>query len=327
MGRYRLNPQESFFQLVQEDIIAVETLITTQGSDYHPDLGAALNILLNSGGKRIRPTITLLVGRMQGAPADLLVKLGAAVELLHTATLVHDDLIDGALLRRGNPTLNAQWSPGATVLTGDFLFATAAKLSTEADSVPVVRQFAETLTTIVNGEINQLFASRCKIDRKDYNQRIYAKTASLFETSAALGSLVSLSDETNRSHIIRFGYEIGMAFQIVDDILDFTGEQARLGKPVGNDLLQGLVTLPTILYAENHPDDPDLQPLMKGICPEEEQLERLIAAIRSSEAIQLANQEAQRYITKGLEKLYTQPDCIERQALKDLAEYIIRRDL
>lgn len=322
-----MNPQESFFQLVQEDIIAVETLITTQGSDYHPDLGAALNILLNSGGKRIRPTITLLVGKMQGAPVDVLVKLGAAVELLHTATLVHDDLIDGALLRRGNPTLNAQWSPGATVLTGDFLFATAAKLSTEANSVPVVRQFAETLTTIVNGEINQLFASRCKIDREDYHKRIYAKTASLFETSAALGSLVSPTDQATRSHIIRFGYEIGMAFQIVDDILDFTGEQARLGKPVGNDLLQGLVTLPTILYAENHPDDPDLQPLKEGICPEEKQLKRLIGTIQNSEAIQMANQEAQRYITKGLEKLQTQPDCIERQALKDLAEYIIRRDL
>jgi geranylgeranyl pyrophosphate synthase len=327
MGRYRLNPQESFFQLVQEDINAVEALIITQGGDYHPDLGAALNILLNSGGKRIRPTITLLVGKMQGARLDSLIKLGAAVELLHTATLVHDDLIDGALLRRGNPTLNAHWSPGATVLTGDFLFATAAKLSTEADSVPVVRLFAETLTTIVNGEINQLFASRCKIDREDYYQRIYAKTASLFETSAALGSLVSPVDENTRSQIIRFGYEIGMAFQIVDDILDFTGEQARLGKPVGHDLLQGLVTLPTILYAENHPDDPDLQPLKDGVCPEENQLERLIDAIRNSEAIQMAHQEAQSYVTKGLEKLHTQPDCTERQALEDLASYIVHRDL
>ena len=322
-----MNPQESFFQLVQEEINAVEALIITQGSDYHPDLGAALNILLHSGGKRIRPTITLLVGRMQGGPVDSLIKLGAAVELLHTATLVHDDLIDGALLRRGNPTLNSQWSPGATVLTGDFLFATAAKLSTETNSVPVVRLFAETLTTIVSGEINQLFASRCKIDREDYNQRIYAKTASLFETSAALGSLVSPVNEDARSQIIQFGYEIGMAFQIVDDILDFTGEQARLGKPVGNDLLQGLITLPTILYAENHSDDPDLQLLKEGVCPEETQLQRLIDAIRNSEAIKMAHQEAHHYVAKGLEKLHTLPDCTERQALEDLAGYIIRRDL
>ena len=119
-----------------------------------------------------------------------MITLAAAIELLHTATLVHDDLIDGSLLRRGMPTLNSQWSPGATVLTGDFLFACAAKLAADTHSIPVMSLFSTTLTVIVNGEITQLFTSRCRANREDYYQRIYAKTASLFETSAKSAAMI-----------------------------------------------------------------------------------------------------------------------------------------
>ena len=132
---------------------------------------------------------------MLGSPEDKLVTLGAAMELLHTATLVHDDLIDGSLLRRGMPTLNARWSPAATVLTGDFLFARAAKLAAETDHLPLMKLFAETLATIVNGELTQLFTSRGLINRKNYYQRIYAKTASLFEMSARAAAMISPVDE------------------------------------------------------------------------------------------------------------------------------------
>ena len=194
-----------------------------QGDSSNPDLRAALELLLTAGGKRIRPTVTLLTGKMLGAPIDKLITLGAAVELLHTATLVHDDLIDGALLRRGSPTLNSQWSPSATVLTGDFIFSRSAKLAAETNSVELMKIFTQTLTTIVNGEITQLFSSRCQLNRENYYQRIYAKTASLFETSTRTAALLSQADNQVIEEMRSYGYNIGMAFQIIDDILDLNG--------------------------------------------------------------------------------------------------------
>ena len=328
METHRLNLSVSFMTSVKTDIEAVEKLMRAQADDRHPDLQAALDLLLTSGGKRIRPNLTLLVGKMFGADDQRLVTLAAAIELLHTATLVHDDLIDGSLLRRGMPTLNSQWSPGATVLTGDFLFASAAKLASDTNSIPAMSMFAKTLTVIVNGEITQLFDSRCQVNRSDYYQRIYAKTASLFETSAATAAIISDVAPEKIEVLRKFGYEIGMAFQIIDDILDFTGEQETLGKPVGSDLRQGLVTLPAIYYVEQNPDDPDTQSLREGHCFNSDmQMNRLVASIRKSKSIKQAQQEANEFIDRGLQSLRRLPECSERQALEDLANYIISREL
>jgi geranylgeranyl pyrophosphate synthase len=252
--------------------------------------------------------------------------MGAAIEMLHTATLVHDDLIDSSLLRRGIPTLNSQWSPGATVLTGDFMFARAARLAAETNSIAVMRLFAQTLTTIVNGEITQLFSSRCQPNRDNYYDRIYAKTASLFETSTAAAALISDVDNRTYEYVRQFGYEIGIAFQIVDDILDFTGEQSTIGKPVGSDLRQGIVTLPAIFYVETHPDDPDVNILQEGSCQGNEKgLIHLVDSIRTSSAIELAYDEAQNAIRRGVEVLRCLEDNPERQALEEIAQFIIQR--
>ncbi|HVP21288.1 MAG TPA: polyprenyl synthetase family protein [Anaerolineaceae bacterium] len=323
-----MNLSVSFFIPVQEDIRAVEDLIRAQADGRHPDLGAALDLLLSAGGKRIRPTLTLLVGKMLGADFLRLITLSAAIELLHTATLVHDDLIDGSLLRRGMPTLNSHWSPGATVLTGDYLFASAAKLASETNSLPVMHLFSRTLTVIVNGEITQLFTSRCQINREEYQKRIYAKTASLFETSAATAAMISDAEPATVEALRRFGYEIGMAFQIIDDILDFTGEQETLGKPVGSDLRQGLVTLPTIYYAEQHPEDREVQDLIAGNCISSElQINRLIGSIQKSTAIKEARHEAFQYVERGLNSVRKLPANPERQSLEDLANYIVAREV
>jgi len=238
--------QVTFLQPIQERLLEVDAVMLAQADQHHPDLGAAMEHLLYSGGKRIRPAVALLTGSMLGGDQKRLITLGASIELLHTATLVHDDLIDGSLLRRGITTLNAQWSPAATVLTGDFIFARAAKLAAETDSVPVMRLFAETLATIVNGEITQMFTSKGLASKEDYLQRIHAKTASMFELSTAAAALLSPVDEFLVEEVRLFGYDIGMAFQIVDDVLDFTGEQTTVGKPVGSDLRQGLITLPAL---------------------------------------------------------------------------------
>jgi len=317
----------SFFTLVEDKIQQVEQLMRAQVGDHHPDLHTVLEHLVSSGGKRVRPAVTLLAGKMLGADPDRLVTLAASIEMLHTATLVHDDLIDGSLLRRGIPTVNAHWSPAATVLAGDYIFARAAELAARTDSVAVMQSFAETLATIVNGEITQMFTSRGVSSREDYYQRIYAKTASMFVLATKSAALISQSDEKIVETIRQFGYEIGMAFQIVDDILDFTGEQEEVGKPVASDLRSGLVTLPAIYYQENNPDDQDMEAVLRGEYNNDGRMKRLVKAIRSSGAIQQALDEARQYVERGLGFLGQMPDGIERQALFELGSYIIDRQV
>jgi geranylgeranyl pyrophosphate synthase len=315
----------TFLSPVQEEIKLVEERMRTQADNTHSDLRAALEHLLAAGGKRIRPTISLLVGNMLGAPLDKLITLGAAVELLHTATLVHDDLIDGSLLRRGMATLNARWSPPATVLTGDFLFARAAITAAETDHLPLMKLFSETLATIVNGELTQMFTSRGLISRDNYYKRIYAKTASLFEMTSRAAAMVSPVDETVTESMRDFGYQIGMAFQIVDDILDFNGEQAAVGKPLGSDLHNGLVTLPAIYYAEANPNDPDILSLPNGGWTNTENMTRLVANIRASDSSKQAMREAEQHVERALARLSAMEPCAEREALENLARYIVDR--
>jgi len=223
--------------------------------------------------------------------------------------------------------LNAQWSPAATVLTGDFIFSKAAKLAADTGSVEVMRIFAETLATIVNGEITQLFSSRWVANREDYYHRIYAKTASLFEASTTTAAILSNASEPVLTYVKRFGYETGMAFQIIDDILDFTSEQTTMGKPVASDLRQGLITLPVLYYLENHPNDIDMKNILESNFCDENCLGRLLASIRESGAIKLSYEEARQSVQRGLDNLVKLPESVERKALEDLACYIVDRDI
>ncbi|MBC8336980.1 MAG: polyprenyl synthetase family protein [Anaerolineales bacterium] len=311
---------------VQATIKKVEARMRAQANGSHPDLHSAVENLLDAGGKRIRPMLTVLTGNMLNADQDRLITLAAAIEMLHTATLVHDDLIDGSLMRRGNSTLNARWTPAATVLTGDFVFARAAKLAAETKSLLLMDIFAETLAIIVNGELTQMFESRGLANRKNYYERIYAKTGSLFELSTRGAAIISEVDAQTVENIQTFGREIGTAFQIMDDILDFTGEQSTIGKPVGSDLLQGLITLPALFYIETHPKDENVKVLLSGEFRNEESMTALVESIRNSDAIQLALDEAREYTSRALNALNGQPKGAERQALEDLANYVTSRD-
>lgn len=315
----------NFFAPVQPLLGQVEQLMRSQADNHHSELASALRHLLSSGGKRIRPAITLLAGGMLQGDPDRLVIVSAAIELLHTATLVHDDFIDGAVLRRGISTLNAQWSSAATVLTGDFIFARAAGLAAEVNSVAVNHLFAKTLATIVNGEITQLFSKNSFGSRSNYDQRIYAKTASLFEAATTSAALLSPVDESVVKNMSLFGKHIGMAFQIVDDVLDFTGEQATIGKPVASDLRQGLITLPSLYYLEAHPDDVDLHSILKNQPVDEGEIARLVAAIRESGAIEQSMQDARQFVQAGIDLLSGLPESVYKEALENLTCYIVDR--
>jgi len=244
--------------------------------------------------------------------------------MLHTATLIHDDLIDGSLMRRGAETLNSRWSPGATVLTGDYAFARAAHLVARAGSVRLTRRFAETLMVICNGEIHQMFdGRRGEGTREEYERRIYAKTASLIALSAEAGAILAEAGEEVIQALRTYGEWLGLAFQMVDDVLDFVADEETLGKPVGSDLRQGLVTLPVLLFLEQNPDHPVVRAALDA--PSQDAVEAAVRVIAASPAIEASLAEARSRIDQAVDALGPLPSGPYRTALVDLARFVVRR--
>jgi geranylgeranyl pyrophosphate synthase len=317
----------TFLELVASELALVEQKMREPDPDRHPAVDDAVAHLINSGGKRVRPTVVLLVCQSLQSNCERGIYLAAAVEMLHTATLVHDDIIDGSLIRRGNPTLNATWSPGATILTGDYLFARAAEMAAQTDNVTVMRLFARALMTICNGELGQMFNARTKsTDRDEYFRRIYAKTGALFVLAAEAAGVLTGAGDGTRAELRTFGKELGVAFQIVDDLLDFVGSETQVGKPLGSDLSQGLLTLPTIRFLEQHPDDERVLEVLRGR-RSPKYVQRALEAVRGSEAIELAKEEAKEHARLAKLALGNLPDNRYRQALLELADYTVQRNL
>lgn len=304
---------------------------------YEP-LRRVIEYLLQSGGKRLRPALALLAARFHPAvsrsrqggtncsPTEAAVALAAAVEMLHTATLVHDDIIDDSPLRRGNPTLNTFWSSEATILAGDYLFARAASLAAETENVRVMAIFAETLMSICSGQLKEIFEDGWRNpSRQDYYQRIYSKTASLFALSTEAGAVLSGAPEKHICALRAYGENLGLAFQIVDDVLDFTGDESELGKPVGSDLRQRVLTLPTLNFLERYPREETLISIFEGGARNDEQIRRTVKMIKESGAIEAAMLEACQFARRSQEALNSLPDNKYRQALLDLADYVVER--
>jgi geranylgeranyl pyrophosphate synthase len=313
---------------LQERLEQVEALLYSQVDNSRSSLSPDLCQLIASGGKRLRPRLVLLTGSMLGADDQRLVTLASAIEMLHTATLIHDDLVDNSLLRRGMATHNAHYSSTVTVLAGDFAFARAARLASRVGSLPVMNLFAETLEIMADGELTQASRDQRIVNREDYFRWIHAKTASLFELATGAAALLSPVDELAVASARKFGYTIGMAFQIVDDVLDFTGNPTTLGKTTGSDLRQGVITLPTLFYLETHPEYPIVH-LLNHWKDEEtgaSRLEQLIADIRKNGAIHRAIQEAEGFVQCSLNALTALPDTPERHALAEIARSVVRRD-
>jgi geranylgeranyl pyrophosphate synthase len=315
----------SFLGLVSDDLARVESLLRERYPGQHKAVGVAVDHLVGSGGKRLRPALVLLSAHLCGAELSQAVFAAAAVEMLHTATLIHDDLIDGALMRRGMETLNARWSPSATVLTGDYVFAYAAYLASRAGSVQLMRRFAETLMIICNGEIQQMFNGRHSGSNfREYEQRIYAKTASLIAMSAEAGAILASAGEDTIGALRAYGEQLGLAFQIVDDVLDFVADQRMLGKAVGSDLRQGLITLPLLLFLDAEPDQPVVQQALQGHLSEEV-VNEAVRAVAGSPAIEQALGVAQQHAEQAKEALNGISDSSYRMALLDLADFTVRR--
>ena len=282
------------------------------------------------GGKQLRPALVILIGQMLQedrqipAPAAPFYSLAAAVEMLHIATLIHDDLVDEALLRRGHKTLHTIWPAGATVLAGDYLLGRATSLIAELEHPRILKGFGETLCTLCAGEIRRMVVAEGEHGREDYYRSIEAKTASLFAASTEMAGILAGAEEPQIAALRRFGREFGMAFQIVDDVLDFVGDEAQLGKPAGSDFRQGLITLPILCYLERAEDDGPVRVALSGQ-RDEEHVRAAIEAIRSSGAIEASLAEARVHARRSQEALTTLPDNAARHTLCSLAEYVVER--
>jgi geranylgeranyl pyrophosphate synthase len=313
-------------ELVRPQMAVVEAKLRHLPDIEPPALREAVQRIVASGGKRIRPVISLLIAGMLGQPNNpRAADLASAVEMLHTATLVHDDLIDGSLVRRGSATLNAAWTPAATVLTGDYLFSVAAGLASRTNSVRVMSIFSDTLGVIVAGELQQQFTDfALRATRDDYYRRIYNKTASMFVLAATAAGVICDASDAEITALHDYGRDLGIAFQVMDDVLDFTGEQSSVGKPVGSDLRRGLITLPVISYIERHGDE-GLECALRGEC-DPQTYDRIIAQIRGSDAIEAAIHEAEGIAQNARRALSSFPDNSSRDALLTLVDYTLHRN-
>lgn len=314
-----------FLDLIRDDLDRVEVLLQEQPAEQHEAIDIAVDHLIDGRGKRIRPALVLLSARLCAAGLDKAVFAAAAVEMLHTATLIHDDLVDGSLMRRGVETLSARWSPAATVLAGDYIFAHAAHLASRSDNVRLMQCFAETLMTICSGEIRQMFEGRGKrISRQEYEQRIYAKTASLIAMSAQAGAILAAAEQERAGALRAYGKQLGLAFQIVDDVLDFVADEEALGKPVGSDLRHGLVTLPLLLFLEMEPDHPAVNQALKSN-PADELVQAAVQAVADSSAIGQALEVAQQHAGQARAALNGFSDSPYRAALLELVDFTVHR--
>lgn len=308
---------------IAADIPAVGERLRSLSDGRHPLLGETLAYVFGNEGKQIRPALVLLCGKLGIYEKDRLVTLAASLEVVHSATLVHDDTIDQALSRRGLETVSAVWDSKVAILVGDFLFAQSAHLAAQLNSVPVMTMLADTVMAMSTGELRQYASSSDHIvDEADYLQRIRGKTASLFSMCCAGAGLVSRQSASHIEALARFGTNLGLAFQIADDVLDFTGNEAVLGKPAGSDLRQGTVTLPLILYASQ----PDEKVRLMHTLESGEDLQDVIDAVRTSDAPRQALHHAAGYAEQAREALNEFPNSEARQALAHLAQHVIERD-
>jgi len=318
------------FSIMRPDLERVDQRVASAAELDFPVASAIVGEIVRAGGKRLRPLVLLLAGRAYEYSLNALVTAAAGVELLHTASLIHDDTVDRAAIRRGKPTLNSVMSSGGVILVGDYLFAQSAMLAAATNSPRVVGVFASTLGDICDGQLHEMFdGHRLDQTRDQYERRIYGKTASLFAGSTEMGAIIAKAPEEHIATLRQYGSHLGMAFQIVDDVLDLTEGTQDLGKPAGNDLLQGTVTLPTMIYAsqldETSPEMQRLKDVVEGENVGPELMDDIVTSIRRSGAIEESIASASSYVAKAKSAAEVVPDPETREMLFDVAEFALRR--
>jgi len=321
--------EREILDLVQADLEKVERVIGLESIASVEAVTTIGKYLQTSGGKRLRPILVLLSARLVGEINEAAIRMAAVVEMIHTATLVHDDVIDTARTRRGRPSTNAIWGNHTCVLSGDWLYMQAFQVALRERSFHVLDLLISLTQMMVEGELLQLERLR-KIDisEPDYMELVDRKTASLFSACARLGALTTGVDEATETRLGEFAWNLGMAFQLVDDVLDFTSRESVLGKPVGNDLREGKVTLP-LLYALTEAS-PEERQLVEAVLADggydNVPFSRILRIIDDHDGVARARERAGSFIQKARAIITEFPDSPYRRALAAVAELITERE-
>jgi heptaprenyl diphosphate synthase len=315
--------KNSIFEIVQNDLILLETELLSVIHSPERLITDISKHLVEAGGKRLRPALYFMCTKGQPCDMENIMPMAVALELIHMATLVHDDVIDNATTRRGKPTANSCWGNYSSVLIGDFLFAKAFSLVANKVSNQMLKVLTDVICSMCEGEINQnrsTFLADQTIS--DYLGRIEQKTAHFIASSCELGGLAIGLPEEETKALRDYGYSLGMAFQITDDILDITASSEQIGKPVGNDLRQGIVTLPVIYALEHSPDRDELRELVQTKNMSEEQIERGLAIIHETEAIEYSHSCVADYLDRARKVIPANIAGEHRQAFIDVADFV-----
>lgn len=315
--------------MISPDIKALEEVVTEELKNYDPTLVQAAMHLMNAGGKRLRPIMVLLAAR---ATREDQVShkghqlLAMAVEILHTATLIHDDIIDESTTRRGLPTVNRKWGMRTSILTGDFLLARSCYYISVIEKIRLNTIFSQMVMDMCNGEMSQLERRHnSKISYDEYLEQVRCKTALLMAVGCQGAAIINDASAAEEKALYTFGHDLGIAFQIMDDILDFSVSEKSMGKSAQNDLAQGQVTLPTYYALKSSQYAQELHEMIARKMNREGDLARAFEIVYESDGVKRAEEDARRFVDSALEALEILPQTASRKALAELAEFAIQR--
>lgn len=317
----------SFHRTAEADFLAVNDMIIDQ---LHSDVELVENIghyIVEGGGKRLRPLVVLLAALACKYEGKDHITLAGIIEFIHTATLLHDDVVDTSDLRRGRPTANAKWGNSPTVLVGDFLYSRAFQLLVSLGSMSIMKVLSDTTNIIAEGEVQQLLnAGNPDISEENYTEVIYKKTAILFQAATEAGSILAEADETMTKGFSDYGRHLGMAFQLQDDVLDYLGDAEKLGKNIGDDLSEGKPTLP-LIYAMREGDSASANTIRSAILEKDvSKIDDVVRAVKSSGGLEYTQVLAQSEADSAVAALSSVPDSAYKQALIDLTLFAIERN-
>lgn len=324
-----VKPLANFRSLVADDLKRVDTCITdlTKNSKA-PLIHTLAEHLLKSGGKRLRPALTLISANLCGYEGEQHIRLAASVEFIHTATLLHDDVVDESDLRRGKATANNLWGSKASILVGDFLLSQSFILMVGSGSLEVLKILADSASVISEGEVLQLMAANdIAMAEKHYLDIITAKTARLFSSASEIGAVIAGETKERQQALQDFGQYLGIAFQIVDDLLDYSAKQEELGKEIGDDFREGKITLPVIhAYRKGSEEEQNFwKRVMEGHDQQDDDFAKALTLIQQHQALESCMAEAKAYVTKAEKSLASFPDSKEKMALLELLAFSVER--
>lgn len=317
------------FDPIRDDLARVEREFGRHVESHVELIPQIGRYIQQSGGKRVRPAVLLMAARLCGYTGDRAVKYASVVEFIHTATLVHDDIVDGSDWRRGRMAVHSRWGNDITVLLGDYLYIKSMALALTEDMLDVIRLLCDVTLRMIEGELYQLTKNGdVDISEEEHLEIIRRKTAYLFGGCAEIGGLLGDASSERRGALREYGFNLGIAFQLVDDVLDLTGDQRVLGKPVASDLREGKLTLPVIyLLARSEDGIGDLvRQVVRERSMSPEQWQRLSGALHDCGAIDYAIHKAELFVEQAREPLRVFPPSLERDALLALPDYVLTRD-